>query len=66
MTCYKELINQTHYANIFGLYDENGKPIGTMEVRLAGRDVGSYCYSLTGKYNKRDIRKMFTQVKERI
>ena len=65
MKYYKEVINRTHYANILGLYDESGKAIGTMEVRLAGRDVGSYCYSLTSKYNKRDIRKMFSQAIER-
>ena len=57
----KELINATDYANIYGLYDDDGKPIGTMEVRLAGRDVGTYCYSLTGKYNKRDIRRLFKE-----
>ena len=62
---YKEVINRTHYANILGLYDESGELIGTMEVRLAGRDTGSYCYSNKGKYNKRDIRKMFGQAIER-
>lgn len=61
----KELINQTNYANIWGLYDESGKPIGTMEVRLAGRDCGTHCYSLVGKYNKRDIRRMFKEATER-
>ena len=61
----KELINQTNYADIWGLYDESGKPIGTMEVRLAGRDWGTYCYSLVGKYNKRDIRRMFKEATER-
>lgn len=60
----KELINQTDYANIYGIYDETGKAIGTVEVRLAGRDVGTYCYSLTGKYNKRDIRRFFKEAKE--
>ena len=54
-----ERINMTDYANIYGVYEDNGKPVGTVEVRLAGRDVGTYCYSLVGKYNKRDIRKFF-------
>ena len=54
-----ELINQTNYANIYGVYDSTGKPVGSVEVRLAGRDVGIYCYSLCYKYNKRDIRKIF-------
>lgn len=61
----KELINQTNYANIWGLYDDSGKPIGSMEVRLAGRDVGTYYYSLVVKYNKRDIRRMFKEATER-
>lgn len=56
-----ELINCTNYANIYGIYDESGKPIGTVEVVLAGRNVGTYCYSLCGKYNKRDIRKFYNQ-----
>lgn len=54
-----ELINRTDYANIYGVYDSTGKPVGSVEVRLAGRDVGTYCYSLCGKYTKRDIRKFF-------
>ncbi len=61
----KELINQTNYANIWGLYDDSGKPVGTMEVQIAGRDCGTYCYSLVGKYSKRDIRKMFKEATER-
>ena len=59
----KELINRTDYANIYGLYDESGKPIGTMEQRLAGRDVGTHYYSLSRKYNKRDIRRLFKEAK---
>jgi len=58
-----ELINQTNYANIYGVYEKSGKPIGTVEVRLAGRDVGTYCYSLSGKYTKRDIRKFYNACK---
>jgi len=58
-----ELINMTDYANIYGVYENSGKPIGTVEVRLAGHDVGTYCYSLSGKYNKRDIRKFFNACK---
>jgi hypothetical protein len=59
-----ELINQTNYANIYGIYEKNGKLIGTVEVRLAGRDVGTYCYSLCGKYNKRDIRRFYNAYKQ--
>lgn len=55
-----EQINATDYANIYGVYNESGQPIGTVEVKLAGREAGKvFCYSLTGKYNKRDIRKFW-------
>lgn len=56
-----ERINETEYANIYGVYDSAGKPIGTIEVVLAGRNVGTFCYSLVGKYNKRDIRKFYVE-----
>lgn len=59
-----ELINQTNYANIYGIYEKSGKPIGTVEVRLAGRDVGTYCYSLVSKYNKSDIRRFYNTYKQ--
>ena len=55
-----ERISETDYANIYGVYDPSGKPIGTVEVKIAGWEAGkTFCYSLTGKYTKRDIRKFF-------
>lgn len=60
----KEIINQTNYADIYGIYEDSGKAIGTVEVRLAGRDVGTHCYSLSGKYSKRDIRRFYNNLKE--
>ena len=54
-----ERINETQYANIYGIYDDSGKAIGTVEERLAGRDVGTYYYSLDGRYKKRDIKTFF-------
>lgn len=55
-----EKINSTDYANIYGVYDSTGKPIGTVEVKVAGWEAGKvFCYSLTGKYNKRDIRRFY-------
>lgn len=54
-------INATHYANIYGVYDETGKMIGTVEERLAGRDTGTYCNSISAKYSKRDIRRFFKE-----
>ena len=59
-----ERINQTDYANIYGVYEDSGKPVGTVEVRLAGREVGTFCYSLCGKYSKRDIRRIFCKARK--
>lgn len=56
-----EKINATNYANIYGIYDKTGKAIGTVEVKLSGRDAGSYAYSLSGKYTRRDIMRMFQE-----
>ena len=59
-----ERINMTDYANIYGVYEDSGQPVGTVEVRLAGRDVGTYCYSLVGRYNKRDIRRFYNEARK--
>lgn len=56
-----ERINATDYANIYGVYEDSGKPIGTAEVRIAGRDVGIYFYTLSGKYTRKDIERIFIQ-----
>ena len=56
-----EMINMTDYANIYGIYDDSGKPVGTVEQRLAGRDVGTYAYTLSAKYTRRDIKRIFAQ-----
>jgi hypothetical protein len=58
-----KLLNQTNYANIYGLIDENGKTIGTKEVRLAGQDVNTY-YDSWSAYTKRQIKKFFKETKE--
>ena len=55
-----KLLNQTNYANIYGLIDENEKTIGTKEVVLAGRNVGTY-YNSWSHYTKRQIKKMFQE-----
>lgn len=59
-----ELVNMTNYANIYGIYDETGKRIGTVENRLAGCDVGTYAYSFSGKYNKRDIKRFWREARK--
>ena len=56
-----ELINAPDYANIYGIYDKTGKPIGTVETRLAGRDIGTYAYTLSGRYTKRDIMRFYKE-----
>lgn len=62
MKYYVDLINQTHYADIYGLFSETDKLIGTKEVVLAGRNCGAYYTSMVGKYSKRDIRKLFNEM----
>lgn len=59
-----ELINMTQFANIYGVYDQTGKPIGQVNVILAGRDCGTQVYTLSGKYNRRDIRKFFNEARK--
>ena len=53
-----EKINSTNNANIYCLYDETGKPIGTKEVILSGRDAGTHFYSLTSK-TRAEVKKLF-------
>jgi hypothetical protein len=60
-----ELINMTQFANIYGVYDQTGKPIGQVNVILAGRDCGTQVYTLSGKYNRRDIRKFFNEARKK-
>ena len=61
-----KLLNQTDYANIYGIGDGE-KCIGTAEVRLAGRDVGIYFYTWDGRYTRKDIERIFLaeRLKER-
>ena len=61
----KERINETTYANIYGLYTDSGSIIGTMETVLAGRNVGTYYYSLTPKYTRNQIKAYFKTATER-
>ena len=56
-----ELINQTHTANIYGVYDETGKPIGTIEIKLTGPGAGMHAYTLSGKYTRNDIKRFYRQ-----
>ena len=59
-----ELINMTAYANIYGIYDESGKPIGTVNIILAGRDAGMQVYTLSVKYTRNDIKKIFRDARK--
>jgi len=58
-----ELMGSSNYANIYGLIDENGKTIGTKEVRLAWQDVNTY-YDSWSAYTKRQIKKLFKEYQE--
>jgi len=59
-----ELINMTNYANIYGVYDETGKPIGQVNNILTGRYCGQQVYTLSGKYTRSDIRKIFNEARK--
>lgn len=61
----KEIINATNTANIYGLYNGAGAPIGTMEVVLCGPYAGTYFYSLSGKYTRFQIKKLFREAEGR-
>ena len=56
-----KLLNQTNYADIYGIIDDAEKVVGTIENRLAGRDCGTYAATWSGKYTKRDIRNFYNQ-----
>ena len=58
-----KFLNATNYANIYGLFDENEKCIGTKEVRLAGIDCNTY-FDSWSKYTKREIKKMFREIEK--
>ena len=57
-----ELANASDYANIYRI-SENGATVGTIEVKVAGREAGKKFFnSWTGKYNKRDIRRFYKEL----
>ena len=58
-----ERINETDFANIYGVYDNSGKVIGQIEEVLAGRYTGTYFYTLSGKYTRNDIKRFFKEYK---
>ena len=56
-------LNGTDYANIYGII-ENGATVGTIEIKIAGREAGKKFFkSWTGKYNKRDIRRFYKELR---
>ena len=58
-----EKINSTNYANIYGLYTDRGTIIGTKEVTIAGRNIGTEYYSL-GSMSRKQIKSLFTQLEK--
>lgn len=60
-----ELINKTNTANIYGIYDKSGAVIGTVEVKLIGPECGAHAYTLTGKYTRRDIMRIYQEGSQR-
>lgn len=57
-----ERINGTDYAEIYGIYENNGKPVGTAELKIAGWEAGKlFVYRLTNKYTTAQLRKIFRE-----
>lgn len=53
-------INGSDYANIYGVFDDSGKQIGTVEICIAGINAGKKRFtSWAGKYNGNDIRRFY-------
>jgi hypothetical protein len=42
-----ELINQTNNANIYGIYEKDGSPAGTVENILTGPNCGYHAYTIS-------------------
>lgn len=59
-----KLVNQTNYANIYHVCEDDGKVVGTVEQRLAGRDCGIHCRTWSGKYTNKDIRRYWNEYRK--
>lgn len=53
------LIKHTHIGSIYCIYDPAGRPIGQVEWKMAGPDVGQYFYSFDPKYKPARLRKIY-------
>ena len=58
-----ELISVTNYANIYGIYDKSGMAVGTVEVVVVGRNCGVYAYSLSARFTRNDIKRIWKREK---
>lgn len=56
-----KLVNMTDYSNIYAVYDENGKRIGSIQHTLAGRFAGIYFDNYSARHTKWDIRRAWKQ-----
>ena len=56
---YIKLINCTNTANIYGLYNDENRIIGTCEMVLAGREAGKSFYASWSHHTNREIKKLF-------
>ena len=54
-----KLIKHTHIGSIYCIYDLAGRPIGQVEWKMAGPNVGQYFYSMDSKYKPAKLRKIF-------
>lgn len=59
-----KLLNCSVYANIYGVI-ENGQTVGTIELKLAGREAGkAFTQTWSSKHTRRDIRKAWTDYRK--
>ena len=60
-----ELIGQTHTANIYGVYEDSLKPVGTVQCTLCGT-CQTIAYSLTNKYTRRQILSFYNKARKEL
>jgi len=57
-----ERLNGTDYAEMYGIYEDNGTPVGSAEVKIAGWECGKiFVYPLTNRYTVKDLRRIFKE-----
>lgn len=53
------LVKRTGSAIIYVISDQTGRPVGQVEWKMTGPDVGQHFYSLASGYRPAQLRKIF-------